>query len=230
MWRTDKYFHISCVFTQPHTCNSGFIVVHVICSNCSYMLICAIYVCIPWSFCGGAPVGQWDAEPEGVREEDAVSGQPAAHFGDHSKPHQWRKFMSWDQHLSEGQSWWLALSLSLSLSYRENLFLSVTTSSAPTVCSLIAGSFPQVHSSLCFWLCLWLCLSLFFFLPVFISLYFFPSLVFRSSSPLIISSSVRVTHPTSLPSHPASSFGLSSLCFEFLNLRCSRTDVNMRTG
>lgn len=59
-----------------------------------YMLICAIYVCTPLRVCGGAPVGQWEAEPERVREEDVVPGQPAAHSGDHSEPHQWRKFMS----------------------------------------------------------------------------------------------------------------------------------------
>lgn len=37
-------------------------------------------------------------------------------------------------------------------------------------------------------------------------------------------------HSPDLPSSRASSFGLSSLCFSFLNLRCSHTDVYVRTG
>lgn len=61
-------------------------------------------VCINSRFYCGASVGQCEAEPEGVHQENSVPGHPAAQFVEDSQPWQWGTLMPWHQDLFTGQS------------------------------------------------------------------------------------------------------------------------------
>lgn len=63
---------------------------------CAYLLLppCKhIHLCVNSRLYRGASVGQCEAEPEGVHQENSVSGHPAAQFVDASQPWQWGTLM-----------------------------------------------------------------------------------------------------------------------------------------
>lgn len=61
-------------------------------------------LCGLWRLPGGSAARQSKAEPEGVCEEGAVPGEPAAHPAEDPKPHKWSKVLPWNQNLPAGES------------------------------------------------------------------------------------------------------------------------------
>lgn len=87
-----------CVVVHAFTCIDVFnteiyVEVWTMCILTVSLLCVHLYMCIISRLCGGASVGQCEAEPEGVHQEDSVPGQPAAQFVEDFQPRQWRTLM-----------------------------------------------------------------------------------------------------------------------------------------
>lgn len=80
-----------CVPTHALTCilvfNTG---INWMNRLCIFLFCVSLYMCIFPRLCGGDSVGQCEAEPEGVHQEDSVPGQPAAQLAEDPQPRQWR--------------------------------------------------------------------------------------------------------------------------------------------
>ena len=47
-----------------------------------------LHMCVFSRLCGGGPVGQYEAKPERIPQEDSLPGQSAAQPGEDLQPHQ----------------------------------------------------------------------------------------------------------------------------------------------